>query len=232
MAAEEIKALIIRDLCFNYSDGRTGLDGVSLECDAGTKVCLVGRNGSGKTTLLLHINGLLDGKGYIEVCGIKRSRKTMKQIRGKTGLLFSQVEHHFIMPELFSDILLGTEAGTAEYRKAMEIIEYFDLFRYRGRNPLELSSGEMKRAALAGILARQPELLLLDEPLQNLDRENAERLLSILASLDVTMVIATHSRFIVENIADHVAVMDAGKITGFYMKRDALKRKDIRNLLL
>lgn len=230
--ADKIKALVIRDLHFHYRDGRTGLNGLSLECDAGSKVCLVGRNGSGKTTLLLHINGLLNGKGYIEVCGIKRSRETMKEIRRKTGLLFSQVEHHFIMPELFSDILLGTEKGTDEYWKAMEIIGYFSLSAYRGKNPLELSSGEMKRAALAGILARQPELLLLDEPLQNLDRENSGKLLAILASLDVTMLIATHSRFLVENIADYVAVMDSGGITGFYAKKEALRQKEVKDLLL
>jgi cobalt/nickel transport system ATP-binding protein len=227
-----MKALILKDLHYIYKDGRKGLTGVNFECEEGSKVCLIGKNGSGKTTLLLHINGLLNGTGLIEVMGIRRSKNTMKEIRQKTGLLFSQVEHHFIMPELINDILLGVEAGSAGYEKAMEIIGYFNLNRYAGTNPLELSSGEMKRAALAGILARQPELLLLDEPLQNLDRENSTKLMDILSSLKVTMLIATHSRFLVENLADQVAVMDSGRITGVYTKSKAMKRKDVNDLLL
>jgi len=227
-----MKALVIKDFHYSYKDGRRGLAGVNLECDKGSKVCLLGKNGSGKTTLLLNICGLLNGTGYIEVMGLKRTKKTIKEIRNRTGLLFSQVEHQFIMPELLNDILLGTSCDTAGEEKAIRLIEYFNLDKYIGHNPLELSAGEMKRAALAGILVKEPELLLLDEPLQNLDRENSNRLATILNSLKMTMLIATHSRFVVENIADHVAVMSAGSITGFYSIDEALDRQDINDLLL
>jgi energy-coupling factor transporter ATP-binding protein EcfA2 len=226
-----MKALSIKDLRYRYRDGRNGLDGVNIEIEKGAKVCLIGRNGSGKTTLLLHINGLLNGEGLIEVMGIRRSRKTMKDIRKKTGFLFSQVEHHFIMPELLNDVLLGME-DTNDSAGAMKLLEAFNLTRYIGRNPLELSAGEMKRAALAGVLARNPELLLLDEPLQNLDRENSEKLLALLLGLKKSMLIATHSRFLVERLADQVAVMEAGMITGVFDRAEALRRKDVKDLLL
>jgi len=229
---DKMNALKIRDLHFKYKDGRPGLAGVNLDCTKGSKVCLIGKNGSGKTTLLLNINCLLNGSGIIEVMGLRRSKQTAGEIRKKTGLLFSQVEHQFIMPDLINDILLGTSGDLAGREKAIEIIKYFNLEKYSAKNPLELSAGEMKRAALAGILVREPELLLLDEPLQNLDRENSNKLAEILNSLEMTMLIATHSRFVVENIADHVAVMDSGKISGYYSRDEAVKRKDVNDLLL
>ncbi len=226
-----MKALLIKDLSYRYSDGRSGLEGVDIEIEKGSKVCLIGRNGSGKTTLLLHINGLLNGEGLIEVMGIRRSRETMKDIRKKTGFLFSQVEHHFIMPELLNDVLLGTD-DPDNSGSAMKLLEAFNLTKYIGKNPLELSAGEMKRAALAGVLARDPEILPLDEPLQNLDRENSEKLLSILLGLKKSMLIATHSRFLVERLADQVAIMENGRITALYEKKSAMKRKDVKDLLL
>jgi energy-coupling factor transporter ATP-binding protein EcfA2 len=228
---ESMKALLIKDLSYRYSDGRSGLEGVDIEIEKGSKVCLIGRNGSGKTTLLLHINGLLNGEGLIEVMGIRRSRETMKDIRKKTGFLFSQVEHHFIMPELLNDVHLGTDEPDNS-GSALKLLEAFNLTKYIGKNPLELSAGEMKRAALAGVLARDPEILLLDEPLQNLDRENSEKLLSILLGLKKSMLIATHSRFLVERLADQVAIMENGRITALYEKKSAMKRKDVKDLLL
>jgi len=89
----------------------------------------------------------------------------------------------------------------------------------------------MKRAALAGVLARGPQLLLLDEPLGGLDRENGEKLAAVLRSLATTMLIATHRRFVVDEVATHVAVMEEGRITGFYEKKKALKMRNVQGLL-
>ncbi len=231
-----MKAIVVKNLSYRYPDGREGLSGVDLEVLAGMKVCLLGRNGSGKTTLLLHLNGLLDGDGTIEVMGVRRGRTTVPEMRRRVGILFSHVEHHFIMNDLLNDVILSVDdaaAPTAEGKRlrAMEWLERFDLVRYRDCSPLELSAGEMKRAALAGVLAREPDVLLLDEPLQGLDRENAARLVSLLKPLEKTMLVATHQRFLVEEIATHVAVMERGKVAGLYTKREGLERKDVRGLL-
>lgn len=227
--------LNVRNLVYAYPDGRMALGGVNLELEPGMRVCVAGRNGSGKTTLFLNIDGLLDGEGYIEVMGVVRSAKTMARIRSMVGFLFSQVEHQFIMTDLLNDVILslGNEASGTEdkKKKALEWLERFDLARYADRNPLDLSAGEMKRAALAGVLARKPELLLLDEPLGGLDRENGEKLAAILRSLTTTMLIATHRRFMVEEVATHVAVMEEGRITGFYEKKKALKMRNVQDLL-
>ncbi|MGV7931086.1 MAG: energy-coupling factor ABC transporter ATP-binding protein [Spirochaetota bacterium] len=229
------KALVVRDITYRYPDGRMALDGVDLELDEGMRVCLAGKNGSGKTTLFLNIDGLLDGEGFISVMGIEREAGTMTRIRRSVGFLFSQVEHQFIMNDLLNDVMLGVgeEATDIAARKdiAMEWLERFDLSRYADRNPLDLSAGEMKRAALAGVLARGPELLLLDEPLGGLDRENGEKLAAILRSLPTTMLIATHRRFMVEEVATHVAVMEEGRIMGIYEKKKALKMRNVQDLL-
>ncbi len=230
-----IKALMVRNLVYAYSGGRRVLDGVNLELEPGMRVCLAGRNGCGKTTLFLNIDGLLDGEGHIEVMGTVRNDKTMARIRSMVGFLFSQVEHQFIMTDLLNDIILSvTDEGVGvEVKKGIALgwLERFDLARYADRNPLDLSAGEMKRAALAGVLARKPELLLLDEPLGGLDRENGEKLATILRSLPTTMLIATHRRFMVEEVATHVAVMEEGRITRFYERNRALKRRDVQMLL-
>ncbi|MCU0846219.1 MAG: energy-coupling factor ABC transporter ATP-binding protein [Spirochaetes bacterium] len=230
-----MKSLVVRNLTYGYPDGRRALDGVNLEIEEGMRVCLAGKNGSGKTTLFLNIDGLLDGDGFISVKGMERSAESMARIRKSVGFLFSHVEHQFIMTDLLNDIILsvGDEASGAAAKKdiAMQWLERFDLARYADRNPLDLSTGEMKRAALAGVLARRPGLLLLDEPLGGLDRENGEKLAAMLRTLSTTMLIATHRRFMVEEVATHVAVMEEGRITGLYERSKALKRRDVRMLL-
>lgn len=230
-----MKALIVRNLNFQYPDGRAGLNGVNLELEQGMKVALVGRNGCGKTTFLLHINGLLDGDGHLEVMNTRRSRKTIKEIRKRVGFLFSQVEYQFIMPDLRNDIILSlsetADTMPVKEKTAMDWLRRFGLEQLAGYHPLDLSSGEMKRAALAAILAKKPDILLLDEPLNNLDRENSLVLISLLKSLDNTMIMATHRRLLVEELATHIAVMEGGTVTGFYDVKKGLKMEKVKSLI-
>ena len=230
-----MNAIMIKDLTYHYPSGRHALKGVSLELPEGTRTALIGKNGSGKSTLLLHINGLLDGGGIIEVSGVRRSRATIAEIRKKIGLLFGQTEYHFIMTDLLRDVMLGVrDAGLSPEQKrgeAMGWLRYFGLEGYASASPMDLSSGEMKRAALAGVLAAKPEILLLDEPLNGLDRESAAGLVSLLKEVPATMIIATHRLFLVETLATHVAVMDEGIITGFYPVEKGLRLKKVKDLL-
>jgi cobalt/nickel transport system ATP-binding protein len=221
-----MNALVIKKLEYQYPDGRYGLRGVDLTVADGSRVALIGSNGSGKTTLLLHIIGLLDGDGYIEVMGIERTKKSIRDIRKRVGFLFSQVEYQFIMPDLLNDIMLSFSETSlsVELKKeaAMKWLQDLNLAQYFNRSPLDLSSGEMKRAALAGILSRNPSILLLDEPLNNLDKHNSKILIEILRSLKNTMIFATHRRLLVEELATHIALMEDGRITGFFKKENGL----------
>ena len=227
-------ALKIENLSFTYPDGRSGLKDVSFTIKKGERLALVGSNGSGKSTLLLHINGLLDGKGNIEVMGMPRSRANMKKIRKSIGYLFSQVDYQFIMPDLRNDILLSIPehySGESRLNKCSEWLKQFSLSAYSERSPLELSSGEMKRAALAGVLAREPEILILDEPLSNLDKQSSLQLIEILKGLHHTMVFASHRKILVEKLATKIAVMYNGRLTGIYPAERISEIPEIQNLL-
>ncbi len=206
----------IKNLSFRYQDGKQALDNINLEACPSSRLILAGPNGSGKSTLLLHLNGLLDGPGEVSIAGLTRSRRNMGAIRKRIGYLFSQVEYQFIMPDLLNDVMLSVPETVYDIKRrkeiAMEWLEKLGLEEYAERSPLELSSGEMKRAALAGILAREPEVILMDEPLNNLDRESSMKLLDILSTLEQTMVIATHRRLLAERCATHVAFMKEGRI--------------------
>jgi cobalt/nickel transport system ATP-binding protein len=222
-----MKSLVIKNLNYLYPDGTDALREVALDVERGSRLALLGGNGSGKTTLLLHIAGLLDGDGYIAVMGIERSKKTIEEIRRRVGLLFSQVEYQFIMPDLLNDIMLSLSPFplSAEEKRdqALQWLRRFNLEQYQYKSPLDLSSGEMKRAALAAIVSRGPDILLLDEPLNNLDKRNSMIIIDLLRSFESTMIIATHRRIIVEELSTHIAVMDNGRITGLYENnREAL----------
>jgi len=215
-----MKSLVIKNLNYRYPDGTDALREAALAIERGSRLALLGGNGSGKTTLLLHIAGLLDGDGFIEVMGVERSKKTIEEIRRRVGLLFSQVEYQFIMPDLLNDIMLSLSPfplSVEEKRdQALQWLRRFNLEQYQYKSPLDLSSGEMKRAALAAIVSRGPDILLLDEPLNNLDKRNSMIIIDLLRSFESSMIIATHRRIIVEELATHIAVMENGRITGMY----------------
>ncbi len=139
------------------------------------------------------------------------------------------------MPDLLGDIVLGLSGmpGGREEKilQAKQWLERFGLEEYASRSPLDLSSGEMKRAALAGIMARGPELLLLDEPMGNLDRPGAEKLIDMLLELDTAIIFSTHRRFLVERVATRVAVMEEGRVVDVLPAGKALKSRHVRDLL-
>jgi cobalt/nickel transport system ATP-binding protein len=218
MSADKI-ALRIKDLVYTYPDGRRALNVGNIEIDKGMKVALIGKNGSGKTTLLMHIVGLLNGEGEIEVNGILRTRKNIDLIRREAGILFGQTEFHFIMPDVLNDVMLSMHESTMpiveKRQRAMDCLAMLGIPHCAAVCPLDLSAGEMKRASLAGVLAGDPSLLLMDEPLNNLDRDGIESLIEILKGLRHPMLVSTHRKYIIEKLATHCAIMDNGRITEF-----------------
>jgi cobalt/nickel transport system ATP-binding protein len=227
--------IVIENLSYTYADGRSGLDGVNLRVEKGSRVALVGENGSGKSTLLLHINGLLDGPGLIEVMGLRRAKNNMRKIRGSIGCLFSSTEYQFIMPDLAHDVMLSLPESLSphdKYNAALGWLAKFGLEQYAGKSPLELSSGEMKKAALAGVLAREPGILLLDEPLNNIDRTASLELLRLLSLTKQTMLIATHRLIVAQRLATHIAVMEKGRVVLYCEAKKGLRQKQVKELLL
>jgi energy-coupling factor transporter ATP-binding protein EcfA2 len=186
----------VSNLKYRYEDGTTALNGVDFRLEAGETVALLGENGSGKTTFALHLNGLLSGEGSVEVCGLPVHSKNLTAVRRKIGLVFQDSESQLFMPTVLEDVAFGplnhgmTPAKAAE--RALIALEQVGMTGVAGKAPYHLSAGQKKRVAIAGILAVDPEILVLDEPTTYLDPPAQRALAQLLTGLPQAKVLITH----------------------------------------
>ena len=210
-------AVRVTGLSFTYPDGHVALDGVDLSVAAGERVALLGPNGAGKTTLMLHLNGVLTGTaGAVEISGIPLLRKTLRDIRRRVGLVFQDPDDQLFMPTLAQDVAFGPanfgvrgDELAERVRRALEVVAMTDLAE---RSPAHLSGGQRRRAALAAVLACEPEILVLDEPSANLDPVARRELAETLMTLDATMLIVTHDLPYAAQLCDRAVVIDHGRV--------------------
>ena len=201
------------------------LDGVDLEIEAGESVGLIGHTGSGKSTLVQHLNGLLfPSAGRVLIGGdeVRQKGGNLKRIRQRVGLVFQYPEHQLFEETVFLDIAFGPKnlglsenAVAARVKEAMEAV-HLDYNGLKDRSPFALSGGQMRRAAIAGVLAMQPEILILDEPTAGLDPGGREDILQEIAelhrNLKITVILVSHSMEDIARYTNRVVVMSAGKI--------------------
>ncbi len=208
--------LQVEDLHFSYPDGRVALKGVSLNMCAGDKAALVGPNGAGKSTLILNLNGILEGKGTIEVGGMKLARGNMPAIRAMVGLVFQNPDDQLFSPTVFEDVAFGPlHMGLSEEEVRQRVEAALDAVRmsaYRERLCHHLSAGEKKRIAIATALAMNPNVLILDEPSAGLDPRGRRTLINLLRDLPITMLASTHDMRLVKELFPRTIVMDEGRI--------------------
>lgn len=214
MAAEPL--IRVRELRFRYHDGTLALDGVNFELYPGETVAVLGPNGSGKTTFVLHLNGLLQGEGEVVVCGMRVEKRNLEEIRRRVGLLFQDPDEQLFMPTVLEDVAFGPLCrglGPEQaQRKAREALARVGLERAAARAPYHLSAGEKRRAALAAVLASEPEILVLDEPTTYLDPPAQRELLALLVSLPQAKIIVTHDTVFAEALARRAVFFDRGRI--------------------
>ncbi len=186
----------VRNLRFRYDDGTPALNGVDFRLEAGETVALLGANGSGKTTLVMHLNGLLKGEGSVEVCGLAVEKRNIPAIRNKIGLVFQDSESQLFMPTVLEDVafgLLNRGMSAAESSdRARAALDTVGMAAAAARAPYHLSAGEKKRVAIAGILAMDPEILVLDEPTTFLDPPGQRDLADLLTHLPQAKILVTH----------------------------------------
>jgi len=171
------RVIEVRGLRYRYPDGTQALDGVDFHLDAGDCVALLGPNGSGKTTFVLHLNGLLPGEGSIQVCGISVSAETpagqLAQVRARIGMVFQDSDEQLFLPTVLEDVAFGPSnlglTREAAEERARAALAQAGMEGAAGKAPYHLSAGEKQRVALAGVLAMEPEILVLDEPTTSLD---------------------------------------------------------------
>lgn len=200
----------------------TAIDGISFEIKSGETVGIIGHTGSGKSTLLQLLNGLLKpDSGTIEVAGtsISRGAKNLAELRKEVGLVFQYPEYQLFEESVEKDIAFGPRnQGLSEDEigkrvgEAMELVGLDD--SYRDKSPLELSGGEKRRAAIAGVLAMKPRILMLDEPTAGLDPQGREKLLNQLMVLKgkLTLIFISHSMEEISKVADRILVLSQGKL--------------------
>lgn len=204
---------------------KVALDNVSVEIEDGDFVALIGHTGSGKSTLIQHFNGLLEASsGKIIVDGVDITEKNVKltDIRKKVGLVFQYPEYQIFEETISKDIEFGPrnlglskDEITRRVKKSMEMVG-LDYETYKDRSPFDLSGGQKRRVAIAGVIAMEPTTLILDEPTAGLDPKGRDDILGQIRKLhkdyNMTVIIVSHSMEDVANIAEKVIVMNHGKV--------------------
>lgn len=206
----------IKDLSFSYPDGTPALDNISLSIAPGEKVALVGPNGAGKSTLILHLNGILNGQGYIRVCGLEVVKENLGRVRSCVGLVFQSPEDQLFSPTVFDDVAFGPlyqGLPTGQVLQSVdEALDAVHMLGYKSRVSHHLSMGEKKRIAIATVLSMHPEVLVLDEPTGGLDPHARRSLIHLLKELPLTMLVSTHDMLLVREIFPRMIILDEGKI--------------------
>jgi cobalt/nickel transport system ATP-binding protein len=216
------RVIDVRGLRYHYPDGTQALDGVDFHLNAGECVAVFGANGSGKTTFVLHLNGLLYGEGSVEVCGMQVGSSapaaTLANVRTKIGMVFQDSDEQLFLPTVLEDVAfgpanlgLGPEAATARARKALEQV---GMSAVLNKAPYHLSSGEKRRVALAGVLAMEPEVLVLDEPTTSLDPPGQRDLTELLRGLPQAKLLVTHDVEFAAALATRAVFFERGRIAG------------------
>lgn len=206
----------VRGLRYRYEDGTEALRGVDFSLSAGETVAFLGSNGSGKTTFLLHLNGLLRGEGEIVVAGLRVEERNLTSIRRKVGLLFQDPDEQLFLPTVLDDVAFAPrQLGWSEERvleRAKKALRQVGLESGWNRPPYHLSAGEKQRAALAGILAMEPELLALDEPTTHLDPRARRQLIRLLRELPQAKILVTHDLEFARALASRAVFFEEGRI--------------------
>ena len=230
-------AVDVSGLIYRYPDGRLALDGVTLAIARGESVALVGPNGAGKSTFLLHLNGILPDRGRtapaahshglpasnsgrfggsIRIDGIEVNDRNAPEIRRRVGLVFQDPDDQLFSTTVVEDVAFGPlnlGKGRAEARRlALDCLARVDLIDLADRPPHHLSFGERKRVCLAGVLACEPTVLVLDEPTANLDPRGRRRFLALISGLSATKLIATHDLEMVLELCPRTIILDGGRI--------------------
>ena len=207
----------IKDLSYRYPDGTPALDAVSLHIHQGERVALLGPNGAGKTTLVLHMNGIhMPQTGTVAVSGIDLNPETVMEARRRVGVVFQDPDDQLFMTTVRNDVAFGPRNLGLEgveldaiVDKALGAVGVADLAE---RPPNHLSFGQKRRVAIAGVLAMEPDIIVLDEPTANLDPASRAELTDILDSLNVTQLVVTHDLLYANEVCDRGVILNRGRV--------------------
>jgi energy-coupling factor transport system ATP-binding protein len=229
--------IIFDKVNYVYSGGtsfaRHAIKDISFSIEKGEFVGLIGHTGSGKSTLIQHMNGLIKAtSGHIYFNGedIYSPNYKLRQLRSKVGLVFQYPEHQLFETTIFKDVLFGpTNLGLDKLQCELRAYEALKMVGIGedllDASPFELSGGQKRRVAIAGVLAMKPEVLILDEPTAGLDPRGRDDILEQIAKLHeesgITIILVTHSMEDVANYADRLFVMNGGELALQHTTKEA-----------
>lgn len=202
----------------------TALENINLEINEGEFIALIGHTGSGKSTLIQHLNGLIkatEGNIYYKDKSIYDKDFNMKELRSHVGLVFQYPEHQLFEVDVFTDVCFGPKnMGLSKEeieKRAIAALRTVGLDeRFYDSSPFELSGGQKRRAAIAGVLAMEPDVLILDEPTAGLDPAGRDDILECISKMhkerNMTIILVSHSMEDVAEYADRIIVMNKGKV--------------------
>lgn len=233
---ENLTHVYMKDSVFEH----VAIDNISFEIQDGEFIGLIGHTGSGKSTLIQHLNGLLkpsSGKVFVDGAELNSKEANMKKIRQKVGLVFQYPEYQLFEETVYKDVAFGPHnQGLSEdevdrrVRKAIDLVG-LDFDNINNISPFELSGGQKRRVAIAGVLAMEPRVLILDEPAAGLDPKGRDEILGGIKTLHekekITVVLVSHSMEDIANLVDKVLVMNKGKIAFFDTPRNVFKKAEI-----
>ncbi len=211
--------IAIENLTYIYPDGTHALRGINLSIKASERVALIGANGSGKSTLQLHLNGIiLPQEGTVTIGEWSVTPENLREIRNFVGLVFQNPDDQLFMPTVWDDVSFGPmNQGLRDEKLIDRVCQAMaavgiDPDYYGQRNTDNLSGGEKKRIAIAGVLAMNPQVLVFDEPSAQLDPRSRRQLINLLHSLPLTQLIATHDLDLALELCDRTVVLSQGEI--------------------
>lgn len=234
----------VRHLTHCYSEGSAlstiALDDICMTVEDGEFLGIIGHTGSGKSTLVQHLNGLLkptSGQVLVDGEDLNGEQVNRRALRQRIGLVFQYPEYQLFEETVAKDIAFGPknqglskEEIDERVRYAMECV-HLDYDRYSERSPFELSGGQMRRVAIAGVLAMKPSVLILDEPTAGLDPRGRDRILTMLEELhareNVTIIMVSHSMDDMARLATRLVVMAEGKILASGTPREIFAREEM-----
>ena len=233
----------IKNLTHIYSEGlpfeKRAIDDINLKIEENEFIGLIGHTGSGKSTFIQHLNGLLKpSSGEIILDGMKvnKSSSNLTELRKKIGLVFQYPEYQLFEETIERDIAFGPgnldlseEEVLNRVKSSMDSVG-LDYETYKGKSPFELSGGLKRRVAIAGVLAMEPKVLILDEPTAGLDPRGRDEILSEIKNIHekrkITVILVSHSMEDVAKIAERIIVMDKGKVFLDSNPREIFRNED------
>ena len=219
-------SIVIENLSYIYMKGtpfeKMALDNINLKIDNGEFVGIIGHTGSGKSTLIQHLNGLLKPTaGKVIINGSETSGKNLKELRRQVGIVFQYPEHQLFEETVYKDIAFGlVKQGVPKEKIETAVMEVAEIVGLRDdvldKSPFEISGGQKRRAAIAGVLVMKPDTLILDEPTAGLDPKGRDEVFGFISklheTLGISILLVSHSMEDVARLVKRVIVMNHGHI--------------------